>query len=147
MRACLGSTEAHLRMLDALVSSNEADVQVARTYLRHRPLTDTTELRRVAEGIAGMPASEAQVHALEALGRHYLSDRDILDRLVRLFSGTSSWSVQAAIAGILVRADRASIAASNSWPPCRASGGLAARGQHDRRAGAPPAIALTCDRL
>lgn len=110
MRACLGSTEAHLRMLDALVSSNEADVQVARTYLRHRPLTDTTELRRVAEGIAGMPASEAQVHALEALGRHYLSDRDILDRLVRLFSETSSWSVQAAIAGILVRADRASIA-------------------------------------
>ena len=39
-----------------------------------------------------------------------MSDRDILDRLTRLFSETSSWSVQAAIAGILIRADHRSIA-------------------------------------
>ena len=55
-------------------------------------------------------ASDAQVRALEALGRHYVSDREILDMLMRLFSETSSWSVQAAIAGILIRADRRSIA-------------------------------------
>jgi hypothetical protein len=57
-----------------------------------------------------MSPSEAQVRALEALGRHYLSDRDILEMLVRLFSHTTSWSVQAAVAGILMRADQRSIA-------------------------------------
>jgi hypothetical protein len=110
VRACLGSAEAHVRTLEGLLSPSEADVRIAQAYLRHRPITDATELRRLAEGIARMPASEAQVRALEALGRHYVSDRQILDMLTRLFSETSSWSVQAAIAGILIRADLRSIA-------------------------------------
>lgn len=110
VRACLGSTEAHARTLEGLVSPSEADVQIARAYLRHRPVTDVAELRRIAAGIAGMVASDAQVRALEALGRHYLSDREILDLLVRLYSQTSSWAVQAAVAGILIRADRTAIA-------------------------------------
>jgi hypothetical protein len=110
VRACLGSAEAHVRTLEGLLSPSEADVRIAQAYLRHRPISDATELRRLAEGIARMPASEAQVRALEALGRHYVSDRQILDMLTRLFSETSSWSVQAAIAGILIRADLRSIA-------------------------------------
>ena len=110
VRACLGSAEGHARTLEGLVSQSEADVKIAQAYLRHRPLTDATELRRVADSIARMPASDAQVRALEALGRHYVSDREILDRLTRLYSETSSWSVQAAIAGILIRADLRSIA-------------------------------------
>jgi uncharacterized protein YciW len=110
IRACLGSSEGHARTLQGLVSPNEADVQIAQAYLRHRPITDTGELRRVAAGIAGMSPSDAQVRALESLGRHYLSDREILDMLIRLFAQTSSGSVQAAIAGILIRADRRSIA-------------------------------------
>jgi hypothetical protein len=44
------------------------------------------------------------------LGRHYVSDREILDMLIRLFTATPSWSVQAAIAGILIRADQRSVA-------------------------------------
>ena len=110
VRACLGSSEGHARTLAGLVSSNEADVQIAQAYLRHRPITDAGELRRVAAGIVLMRPSGAQVRALEALGRHYLSDREILDMLTRLFAGTSSGSVQAAIAGILIRAERRSIA-------------------------------------
>ncbi|NRF67099.1 hypothetical protein HLB44_08910 [Aquincola sp. S2] len=110
VRACLGSAEGRARTLEGLVSPNEAEVQIARAYLRHRPITDATELRRVAAGIARMRASDAQVRALEALGRHYVSDRDILDLLIRLYSQTSSWTVQAAIAGILIRADARSIA-------------------------------------
>jgi uncharacterized protein YciW len=110
VRACLGSAEAHARTLEGLVSPIEADVKIAQAYLRHRPLDDAAELRRVADSIARMPPSDAQVRALEALGRHYVSDRDILDRLTRLYSETSSWSVQAAIAGILLRADLRSIA-------------------------------------
>jgi hypothetical protein len=110
VRACLGSAEAHARTLEGLVSPIEADVKIAQAYLRHRPLDDAAELRRVADSIARMPPSDAQVRALEALGRHYVSDRDILDRLTRLYSETSSWSVQAAIAGILIRADLRSIA-------------------------------------
>ena len=108
--ACLGSTKAHARTLQALVSSTAADVRIAQTYLRHRPLTDATELHRVADSIARMPPSDAQVRALESLGRHYVSDREILERLTRLFSATPSWPVQTAIAGILLRADLRSIA-------------------------------------
>jgi len=110
VRACLGSSEARTRTLDGLTSTHEADVQIAQAYLRHRPITDVAELRQVAARIAAMSPSEAQVRALEALGRHYLSDRNILEMLVRLFSHTTSWSVQAAIAGILMRADQRSIA-------------------------------------
>jgi hypothetical protein len=110
IRACLGSAEGHERTLQGLVSPDDGDVQMARAYLRNRPITDAEELRRVAAGIARMRASDAQVHALEALGRHYVSDRNILDLLIDLYSQTSSSSVQAAIAGILIRADQRSMA-------------------------------------
>ncbi|MCI4431758.1 MAG: hypothetical protein JHC40_21635 [Burkholderiales bacterium] len=105
VRACLGSAEGRERTLKALVSPREAEVQIAQAYLRHRPITDAAELRRVAAAIAAMDASEAQVRALEALGRHYVSDDEILEMLAALFSTTPSASVQAAIAGILLRAD------------------------------------------
>jgi hypothetical protein len=108
--ACLGSDDAHARTLQALVSPTEADVKIAQAYLRHRPLSNATELLQLAERIARMPASAAQVRALESLGRHYVSDRDILERLTRLFSATPSSPVQTAIAGILLRADLRSIA-------------------------------------
>jgi hypothetical protein len=110
IRACLGSAEGHTRTLAGLLGSRESDARIAQTYLRHRPLTDTTELRRVAADIVRMKPSEAQLRALEALGRHYLSDREILESLTRLFAETSSVAVQDAIAGILLRADRRSIA-------------------------------------
>jgi hypothetical protein len=112
VRACLGSAEGYRRTLEGLVGSSEADVQLAQAYLRHRPINDITELRQLAANIADMRPSEAQVRALEALGRHYLSDRGILEMLERPFSSTSSWSVQAAIAGILMRADQRSIASA-----------------------------------
>lgn len=110
VRACLGSAEGQQRTLDGLVSTSEADALIAQAYLRHRPIGDVAELRQVAARIVSMSPSEAQVRALEALGRHYLSDRDILEMLVRLFSHTPSWSVQTAIAGILMRADQQSLA-------------------------------------
>jgi hypothetical protein len=110
VRACLGSAEGRARTLQGLVSPSEADVQIAQAYLRHRPITDAAELRRVAASIARMDPSDAQVRALEALGRHYVSDRELLEMLARLFSKTPSWPVQTAIAGILLRADLASIA-------------------------------------
>jgi hypothetical protein len=109
VRACLGSSEGQTRTLAAMLSSNEADVQIAQAYLRHRPITDVAELRRLATGIAAMKPSGAQVRALESLGRHYLSDREVLNTLTRLFAQTPSASVQSAIAGILIRADRGSI--------------------------------------
>ena len=108
--ACLGSAESRAKTLAGLVSPREADVQIAQAYLRHRPITDAAELRRVTADIVRMPTSEAQVRALEALGRHYVSDPDIVRMLARLFSETPSSSVQGAIAGILIRADQRSIA-------------------------------------
>ena len=110
IRACLGSPEGRVRTLEGLVSQSDADVQIVRAYLRHRPISDAAELRQVAAAIIRLPAPAAQVRALGALGRHYVSDREVLDMLVQLFSETPSWPVQAAVAGILIRADRRSIA-------------------------------------
>ncbi len=110
MRACLGSAEGRERTVNALLSEREGDVQIAQAYLRHRPIHDEGELRRLADGIARMSPGDAQVRALEALGRHYLSDREVVDGLVRLYASTPSWMVQNAIAGILIRADRKALA-------------------------------------
>ncbi|MFO1224877.1 MAG: hypothetical protein U1E90_17440 [Burkholderiaceae bacterium] len=106
VRACLGSAEDRARTLQELLSSDEADVRIAQAYLRHRPITDPAELRRLAQGIAAMPVGAAQVRALEALARHYVSDAHVLQALAQLYAQTPSWAVQAAIAGILIRADR-----------------------------------------
>ncbi|MFN0184307.1 MAG: hypothetical protein ACKVQR_10875 [Aquabacterium sp.] len=110
VQACLGSDDGRARVLEGLVSPRVEEVQTAQAYLRHRPITDPVELRRVSLAIVAMGASDAQVRALESLGRHYLSDRAVLDLLVDLFSRTPSAAVQAAIAGILIRADQRSIA-------------------------------------
>lgn len=110
VRACLGSEEARTRTLAGLVSQNTDEVQIAQAYLRHRPITDAAELRQMAAAIVRMAPSDAQVRALESLGRHYVADRSILDLLIDLFSKTPSAAVQAAIAGILIRADPRAIA-------------------------------------
>jgi hypothetical protein len=110
VRACLGSAEGHARTLEALVSPRDADVLIAQAYLRHRPIVDVEELRMVTAGIARMNASDAQVRALQALGGHRLSDPESLEALTRLFPVAESLTVQTAIAGVLIRADYASIA-------------------------------------
>ena len=86
VRACLGSAEGRARTVQGLVGGNDDDALMARAYLRNRPITDAAELHQLAKRISLMQTSEAQVHALEALGRHYVSDRDILDLLVSLYS-------------------------------------------------------------
>ncbi len=57
-----------------------------------------------------MNGSEAQVRALQALGRHRLSDPESLDALARLYPVAESLTVQNAIAGVLIRADYTAIA-------------------------------------
>lgn len=110
VRACLGSAEGHARALAGLFGADEADARIAQAYLRHRPITDAGELRRLAGSIAEMAPGEAQVRALEALARHYVSDPAIVELLTGLYAQTPSAPVQAAIAGILIRADRHSLA-------------------------------------
>ncbi|HTP73195.1 MAG TPA: hypothetical protein VML58_13310 [Burkholderiaceae bacterium] len=112
VRACLGSMEDRARTLQALLSTNEAQVRIAQAYVRYRPITDPLELRRFAQGIAGMPPGAAQVGALEALARHYVSDREVLEALTQLYAQTPSWAVQSAIAGILIRSDHRAIAST-----------------------------------
>jgi hypothetical protein len=108
--ACLGSAAGHARVLRALTSPNDDDVQIAQIYLRHRPLADANELRVVATGITRMSGSEAQVRALDTLAGHRLSDRESLEELTRLFPLAKSVNVQRAIAGILIRSDYQSLA-------------------------------------
>jgi hypothetical protein len=108
--ACLGSVEGHARVLRALTSTNEEEVQIAQIYLRYRPLADADELRTVAAGITRMNGSDAQVRALNTLARQRLSDRESLDELTRLFMASKSVNVQRAIAGILIRADYSAMA-------------------------------------
>jgi hypothetical protein len=103
--ACLGSDEDHARVIDALTSPRDADVQMAQVYLRHRPIADVNELRGVASGIVQMTDAGAQVRALNTLAHHRLSDRATLEALTSLYPVAKSVDVQRAIAGILIRSD------------------------------------------
>ena len=109
--ACLGSTDAHARVLRALTSSgDEEEVRIAQIYLHYRPIADATELRDVATGIARMNGSDAQARALDTLAPYHLSDGESLKALTRLFPLAKSVNVQRAIAGILIRSDFKTIA-------------------------------------
>ncbi len=57
-----------------------------------------------------MPESRAQVRALDTLGRHHISDRQILDELARSFASARSLGVQRAIAEVFIRSDPKAIA-------------------------------------
>ena len=105
IRACLGSPRDHGRVLQALVSPQPADVQIAQVYLRHHPVDDVAELRGLATDIVGMTDSAAQVRALDALAHHRLADRETLETLTRFFPVAQTLDVQRAIAGILIRSD------------------------------------------
>lgn len=110
IRACLGSDDDHARVVLALVSPLDGDVQIAQVYLRHHPIDDVAELRGVASGIARMSDSVAQVRALDTLAHHRLDDRETLEALTRMYTVAKSVGVQRAIAGILIRADYRQIA-------------------------------------
>jgi hypothetical protein len=105
MLACLGSAKGHARIVQALTSPNDDDVQLAQVYLRHRPIVDVNELRGVAAGIARMKDSAAQVRALDTLAALRLSDRQSLAEITRVFQSAKSVGVQRAVAGILIRSD------------------------------------------
>jgi hypothetical protein len=111
--ACLGSAGDRDRVVQALTSPDDKDVQIAQVYLRHRPIADVNELRALTAGITRMSATAAQVRALHTLARQRLSDPESLEELARLFPATGSASVQTAIAGILIRADYPSDARSD----------------------------------
>jgi hypothetical protein len=108
--ACLGSAEARARVLRAVTSGDDAEVEIAQVYLGHRPMTDVNELRAVTSGITRMTVSGAQVRALDTLARHRLSDRQSLNELARLFPAAGSVDVQRAIAAVFIRADDSAIA-------------------------------------
>ena len=101
--ACLGGAEAHAQVLQALTSADVHDVQIAQAYLRNRPVTDSRELRSIATGVARMPASAAQVRALDTLARLRIDDREILGELTRAFAESRSVNVQRAIAEVFIR--------------------------------------------
>ena len=103
--ACLGNVDARPRVLQALTGANSEAVQIAQVYLQHRPIADVGELRSVAARVAQMTDPDAQVRALNTLAGLYVSDRESLDELMRLFPNARSVSVQRAIAGIFIRAD------------------------------------------
>lgn len=107
--ACLGSREAHARVVRAMASADAEDVAVVQNYLRHRPLTEASELRTVASSIGRLPTPVAQVRALEALARQRVSDAESLREIVRLFAQARSLEVQRAVAAILIRSDHRAI--------------------------------------
>src|SRR5687768_6221799 len=82
--ACLGHAESRSRALEALVSPHEPDVQVAASYLRHRPIAGADELRSVAARVTRMNNPAAQARALEALARQHVTDEIVLVELASL---------------------------------------------------------------
>ena len=107
--ACLGSAEARARILAALASPDDRDVEIAQLYLQYHPLADGPELRSLAEEVTRMPPSAAQVRALGALARLHIADRGILDELARAFAEAKSVKVQRAIAEVFIRSDPAAL--------------------------------------
>ena len=103
--ACLGDTPSRARIVGALASRDEGEVQLAQAYLRHQPIRDGEELRAVAFDVARMEGSAAQARALETLARHHISDAEVLERLARVFTQTRSLAVQRAIAEIFLRSN------------------------------------------
>lgn len=101
--ACMGSAPSRLRVLRALASPDEAEVQVAQAFLRHRPIEEATELRELVREIARMKAAPAQARALEAVARQPVGDEEAFGELTRLFERTRSLAVQRAIAEIFLR--------------------------------------------
>ena len=100
--ACIGAEPFRARMLRAVASSDEAEVQIAQADLRHRPLADEAEMQALVREIARMRASAAQARALETLARQQLP-AEAYDELTRLFARTSSLAVQRAIAEVFLR--------------------------------------------
>jgi hypothetical protein len=110
IRSCLGDTGQRERLLQALTSGNDADVQIAQDYLQYYPITGVSELRDVASGIAQMTDAGAQVRALDTLADHRVSDPESIAEVARLFPAAKSIDVQRAIAGVLIRADYEAVA-------------------------------------
>lgn len=107
--ACLGSIESRARVLHALTSADESEVQVAQAYLRHRPLADAAEVRAVVAGIARVESAPAQARALETLARHHITDAQTLAALAGLFARSTSLRVQRAIAEVFIRSGPAAL--------------------------------------
>lgn len=103
--ACLGDKDQRERLLQALTSPQDADVQIAQSYLQYRPISDVSELRNVADAIARMSDVSAQVRALDTLADHRVTDPQALGELARLFPVARTIDVQRAIAGVLIRSD------------------------------------------
>jgi hypothetical protein len=103
--ACLGDTASRSRALEALVSRDESDIQVAAAYLRHRPIGAADELRSVVHRVARMDGTPAQVRALETIARQRVADRETLDELSRLHARTRSLAVKAAIEEVFLRSE------------------------------------------
>jgi hypothetical protein len=107
--ACLGSIDSRARVLDALLSADESEVQVAQAYLRHRPLADASEVRTIVAGIARMKAASAQARALETLARQHVTDAETLAELAGLFVRSTHLRVQRAIAEVFIRSGPAAL--------------------------------------
>ena len=103
--ACMGSMEGRARVLRALTSPRDDEVQIAQVYLRHRPIADPDELRAISSSVARMNGSNAQVRALQTLARLRLSDPESLEQLALLYPVAESADVQTAIAAVLFHAD------------------------------------------
>lgn len=101
--ACLGSDASRTRVLRALASADESEVQLAQAYLRHRPVADAGELRELVREIRRTRAPAAQARALETVARHHVSDDETLDELAALFAQSRSHAVQRAVAEVFLR--------------------------------------------
>ena len=107
--ACLGSGTARVPALRALASPDERDVQVAQAYLRNRPDVRKDDLRAVTREIARMPASPAQVRALESLARLNIADPDVLADIAGIYANARSANVQRAVAEVFIRSGAAAL--------------------------------------
>jgi hypothetical protein len=103
--ACLGDDAARRRVLASVTNGSDSDGEIAQVYFEHRPITRAEELRLLAHSIVRMPGSSAQVRAIDALGRHRISDEESLKAVAEMFPKAKSVEVQRAIASLIIRSD------------------------------------------
>lgn len=103
MAACLGSAQGYGEMLAILSQSDQKALEYAQVYFRYFEMRPT-DIVALIDRISSAASVSTQVTTLGILAKLYVSEAEVLSRLLEYFTNTASPEVQRAIAGVFVRA-------------------------------------------
>jgi hypothetical protein len=110
VRACAGSADGHAACCERWSTGAPTTSRSHRSTCATARSSSPASCARWRRAIAKRSAGDAQVRALDALASHRLSDPESVAAIAARFPLAGSLEAQRAIAGILIRADTASLA-------------------------------------